>query len=59
MKQSKDKYFTSPHTGMTYRIDENLGKNRREPMFPEKIAKITQLIKTADMSILEKRRSQK
>jgi hypothetical protein len=53
MKQSKDKYQTSPYTGMTYRIDEELGK-RKAPMFPEKIARITEIIKKANLSILEK-----
>lgn len=59
MKQPKDKYQTSPYTGITYRIDEELGKRRKEPMFPEKIARITELIKKAELSILQKRYSKK
>ena len=59
MKQSKDKYYTSAATGMTYRIDPELGKKRREPMFPEKIDRITALIKKANMNILEKRQPKK
>jgi len=58
MKQPKDKYQTSPYTGMTYRIDEDLGK-RKQSMFPEKIARITEIIKKANMSILEKRHPKK
>ena len=58
MKQPKDKYQTSPYTGMTYRIDEELGK-RKGSMFPEKLARITEIIKKANLSILEKRHSKK
>ena len=59
MKQPEDKYHTSPYTGMTYRIDEELGKRRKEPMFPEKIARITEIIKKANLRILEKRHPKK
>jgi hypothetical protein len=59
MKHTKETYYTSPTTGMTYRIDPELSKRKREPMFPEKIARITEIIKKADMSSLEKRRPQK
>ena len=48
MEQQKEEYFTSPSTGMTYRIDPELGKNRKEPMFPEKIAKAKEILSKID-----------
>jgi len=48
MEQQKEEYFTSPSTGMTYRIDPELSKNRKKPMFPEKIARAKEILSKLD-----------
>lgn len=49
MKQPKEeKHYTSPHTGMTYRISEELGERGKKDLFPEQTARAREIISKID-----------
>ena len=43
--KSKEKYYYSPETGMRLLISEELGERMKKPLFPEKLAKATEMVK--------------
>ncbi len=52
-------YYTSPSTGMKFRIDKELGEKMKKPLFPEQIAKAKKFLEKADLSLVEKYRKKK
>lgn len=49
MKQPKsEEYYTSPTTGMTCRISEELGERGKKDLFPEQTARAREIISKID-----------
>ena len=52
-------YYTSPSTGMKFRIDKALGEKMRKPLFPEQITRAKKFLEKADLTLLENHRKKK